>query len=52
MDGHRGSPHLHAPPLDCTLGQIALQTFEGDWFPLLLLLAISVTGLGMTWTTN
>jgi hypothetical protein len=31
------------------LGQIALQTFEGDWFPLILLLAISVTGLGLTW---
>jgi hypothetical protein len=31
------------------LGQIALQTFEGDWLPLLLLLAISVTGLGLTW---
>lgn len=29
-------------------GQIALQTFEGDWLPLLLLLAISVTGLGIT----
>ena len=31
------------------LGQITLQTFEGDWLPLLLLLAISVTGLGLTW---
>jgi hypothetical protein len=31
------------------LGQIALQTFEGDWLPLILLLAISVTGLGLTW---
>lgn len=29
-------------------GQIAVQTFEGDWLPLLLLLAISVTGLGIT----
>ena len=29
-------------------GQIAIQTFEGDWFPLLLLLAISVTGLGFS----
>lgn len=29
-------------------GQIAIQTFEGDWLPLLLLLAISVTGLGIT----
>ena len=28
---------------------IALQTFEGDWLPLVLLLAISVTGLGLTW---
>ncbi len=30
-------------------GQIALQTFEGDWLPLILLLAISITGLGLTW---
>ncbi|PAW77472.1 MAG: MFS transporter [Verrucomicrobia bacterium Tous-C9LFEB] len=30
-------------------GQIAIQTFEGDWLPLILLLAISVTGLGLTW---
>jgi hypothetical protein len=29
-------------------GQIAIQTFEGDWLPLLLLLAISVTGLGIS----
>lgn len=29
-------------------GQIAIQTFEGDWLPLLLLLAISVTGLAIT----
>lgn len=29
-------------------GQIAIQTFENDWLPLLLLLAISVTGLGIT----
>jgi hypothetical protein len=29
-------------------GQIATQTFEGDWLPLLLLLAISVTGLGIS----
>ena len=29
-------------------GQIAVQTFEGDWLPLILLLAISVTGLGIT----
>lgn len=29
-------------------GQIAIQTFEGDWLPLILLLAISVTGLGIT----
>jgi hypothetical protein len=28
------------------LGQIALQTFEGDWLPLILLLAISVTDSG------
>jgi dolichol-phosphate mannosyltransferase len=26
------------------------QTFEGDWLPLILLLAISITGLGLTWT--
>jgi hypothetical protein len=29
-------------------GQIAIQTFEGDWMPLLLLLAISLTGLGIS----
>lgn len=29
-------------------GQIAVQTFEGDLLPLLLLLAISVSGLGLT----
>ena len=29
-------------------GLIAVQTFEGDWLPLLLLLAISITGLGLT----
>jgi hypothetical protein len=29
-------------------GQIAIQTFEGDWLPLLLLLAISLTGLGIS----
>jgi hypothetical protein len=29
-------------------GQIAIQTFEGDWLPLLLLLAVSLTGLGIT----
>ncbi|HUG80032.1 MAG TPA: hypothetical protein VML01_00100 [Bryobacterales bacterium] len=29
-------------------GQIAIQTFGNDWLPLLLLLAISVTGLGIT----
>ena len=29
-------------------GQIAIQTFEKDWLPLLLLLAISVTGLGIS----
>jgi len=29
-------------------GQIAVQTFEHDWLPLLLLLAISVTGLGIS----
>ena len=30
-------------------GLIATQTFEGDWLPLVLLLAISVTGLGLTY---
>jgi nitrate reductase gamma subunit len=30
-------------------GLIATQTFEGDWLPILLLLAVSVTGLGITW---
>ena len=29
-------------------GQIAIQTFEGDWLPLILLLAISLTGLGIS----
>jgi len=29
-------------------GLIATQTFFGDWLPLILLLAISVTGLGLT----
>jgi hypothetical protein len=29
-------------------GQIAIQTFENDWLPLLLLLAISVTGVGIS----
>ncbi len=29
-------------------GQVAVQTFEGDWMPLLTLLAVSVTGLGIT----
>ena len=29
-------------------GLIALQTFEGDWLPLLVLLAVSVTGLGVS----
>lgn len=29
-------------------GQIAIQTFEGDWLPLLVLLAISITGLGIS----
>lgn len=29
-------------------GQIAIQTFENDWLPLLLLLAISLTGLGIS----
>lgn len=31
------------------LGLIAVQTFEGDWLPLIILLAISITGLGLTW---
>lgn len=30
-------------------GQIATQTFEGDWLPLILLIGISVTGLGLTY---
>lgn len=30
------------------LGQIAIQTFERDWLPLLLLLAIALTGLGIS----
>lgn len=30
-------------------GQIAVQTFEGDLLPLILLIAISVTGLGLTY---
>jgi hypothetical protein len=30
-------------------GQIATQTFEGDWMPLILLIGISVTGLGLTY---
>ncbi len=30
-------------------GQIAIQTFEGDVLPLILLAAIAVTGLGLTW---
>ncbi len=30
-------------------GQLATQTFEIDWLPLLLLILISVTGLGLTW---
>lgn len=30
-------------------GQIATQTFEGDWLPLILLIAISVTGLGISY---
>jgi hypothetical protein len=30
-------------------GLIATQTFEGDWLPLILLLVISVTGLGITY---
>ncbi|NJL18789.1 MAG: MFS transporter [Bdellovibrionaceae bacterium] len=29
-------------------GQIAIQTFSHDWLPLILLLAISLTGLGIT----
>ncbi|TWP29052.1 MFS transporter [Apibacter muscae] len=29
-------------------GLIATQTFDGDWLPLLLLIAISVTGIGIT----
>jgi hypothetical protein len=30
-------------------GQIATQTFEMDWVPLLLLILVSVTGLGIWW---
>jgi hypothetical protein len=30
-------------------GLIATQSFEGDWLPLVLLIAISVTGLGITY---
>jgi hypothetical protein len=30
-------------------GLIATQTFEGDWLPLILLIAISITGLGITY---
>ncbi|MBL8143130.1 MAG: MFS transporter [Acidobacteria bacterium] len=30
-------------------GQIATQAFEMDWLPLVLLVLISVTGLGLTW---
>lgn len=30
-------------------GLIATQSFEGDWLPLILLLVISVTGLGITY---
>lgn len=30
-------------------GLIATQTFEGDWLPLVLLIAISVTGLGISY---
>jgi hypothetical protein len=30
-------------------GQIATQTFEIDWMPLLLLVLVSLTGLGITW---
>lgn len=29
-------------------GQVAVQTFEGDWLPLLALLAVALTGLGIT----
>jgi hypothetical protein len=29
-------------------GLMAVQTFENDWLPLILLLAISITGLGLT----
>lgn len=29
-------------------GLIAIQTFEGDWLPLILLLAISLTGIGIS----
>lgn len=30
-------------------GQVATQSMEGDWIPLFLLIAISVTGLGLTY---
>lgn len=30
-------------------GLIATQSFEGDWLPLMLLFAISITGLGLTY---
>lgn len=30
------------------MGVIATQTFEGDWLPLILLIAISFTGIGIT----
>jgi hypothetical protein len=30
-------------------GLIATQSFEGDWLPLVLLIAISITGLGITY---
>ncbi|MCC5932430.1 MAG: MFS transporter [Cyclobacteriaceae bacterium] len=30
-------------------GLIATQTFEGDWLPLILLIAISITGLGISY---
>jgi hypothetical protein len=30
-------------------GQIATQTFEMDWMPLVLLVLVSLTGLGITW---
>lgn len=30
-------------------GMIATQTFEGDWLPLILLIAISITGLGISY---